>query len=367
MLAYRGEVPWHGLGFSVGDLATGDEMLVTAKLNWPVECRKIAVAVPAGKGTAWSAEKVANYKAISRGDTGEVFTIATGDYHPVQNKDIVDFFGEYCAAGNAKLETVGGLKGGRVVWALAKLAGTDDSVGAKGVDKVEGYMLLATSHDGSIRTIGMPTEVRVVCWNTLSAAVGRYLTMRGEKVKIKRKQAAEEGVFLMKHTRKWSAQAAAEAKQTMGMAIEQIQATNALARELAKYQIDDEGRIEYVVRVMTDQKLIDEVVADKGLHIADGKGILTALLEVQEKETTEQLLGTLGKQVLAAITNSPGADLITAKDTLWGCANGVSYFTDHIRCRTQDRRLWNAWFGGCAQLKQHGMAVAAEMAGIKIR
>jgi hypothetical protein len=83
----------------------------------------------------------------------------------------VDFFHEYCNAGHATMETVGGLRDGAVVWALARLnGGSTRTIGAN--DELRGYMLLATSHDGSLRTIGKPTQVRVVCHNTLTAAVG---------------------------------------------------------------------------------------------------------------------------------------------------------------------------------------------------
>jgi hypothetical protein len=48
---------------------------------------------------------------------------------------------------------------------------------------------------------------------------------------------------------------------------------------------------------------------------------------------------------LEAILSSPGSDLVTARDTLWGAVNGVSYWTDHQRGRGQDTRLSSAWFG----------------------
>ena len=42
---------------------------------------------------------------------------------------------------------------------------------AKGNDLVNGYLLLATSCDGTLATTATPTTVRVVCNNTLTIAV----------------------------------------------------------------------------------------------------------------------------------------------------------------------------------------------------
>jgi hypothetical protein len=120
----------------------------------------------AGNGLLTS--QLAGFRAIVRADTNEVYQVATDKYHPVQNIEIVNFFKEFCEAGHATMETVGGLKGGAIVWALAKLNG-GTNVKLQGIDELEGRMLLATSHDGSIRTIGLLTQIRVVCWNASSA------------------------------------------------------------------------------------------------------------------------------------------------------------------------------------------------------
>ena len=65
-------------------------------------------------------------------------------------------------------ETGGSLKGGRKVWALAKLPGDYYIVND---DRVSNYILVVIAHDGSMMFTAMHTAIRVVCHNTLSAAL----------------------------------------------------------------------------------------------------------------------------------------------------------------------------------------------------
>ncbi len=166
MLAYKGQMPWHGLGFNVDENATGEGMLRTAGLDWTVQRRAIAMRPRDGNREIMLTSQLEDYRAIVRSDNDTVFQVASNRYKPVQNREIVDFFRDYCEAGHARMETVGALRNGAVVWALARLNGGSGTTLAGG-DELRGYMLLATSNDGSMQTICQPTQTRVVCWNTL--------------------------------------------------------------------------------------------------------------------------------------------------------------------------------------------------------
>ena len=111
MMAYKGQEPWHGLGFKVNDNATGAEMLVTAGLDWKVQRRAIAMRPGNGDKSTMLTSQLDEYRAIVRSDNDTVFQVASNRYQPVQNSEIIDFFHEYCEAGHARMETVGGLRG----------------------------------------------------------------------------------------------------------------------------------------------------------------------------------------------------------------------------------------------------------------
>lgn len=360
MIAFKGETPWHGLGVAVTPEMTGAEMLIAAKMAWRVQRRRLAMRDAQGQGLV--VDPLAGYRAIVREDTDEVFQVATAKYHPVQNEHIVEFFREFCEAGHASMETVGAIEGGKKVWALAKLNGGSGTT-LQGVDELKGYMLLATSHDGSLLTIGKATQVRVVCWNTLSAALGIGGGNRTQ---------AEEGTFRLKHSAKFTSEQQDKARRVMGMAVEQIAVTNEIADKLSRVSIDQQGREEYVLRLLGGQSLLEQVAVNTdGNHQAIGAGVLEAMLStsngIGDTKTSEgDSLGRLGKAILEAIVDSPGSTLVTAKDTLWGAVNGVTYYTDHVRGRSQDTRLSSAWFGQSDRLKRDAVKVAYEMAGVTV-
>lgn len=88
-------------------------------------------------------------------------------YKVVQPREVLEFYRDLSEVAGFELETAGVLKAGRRFWALAR---TGKSTALKGNDTVHGYLLLATSCDGTLATMAIPTSVRVVCNNTLAVA-----------------------------------------------------------------------------------------------------------------------------------------------------------------------------------------------------
>lgn len=349
----RGEVP-------------ADELLELAGLNWPVEKAMIAMRpvgfVPGTSATdLFDTGHLKDYRAIRRGDTGQVFQIASTRYNPIQNAEIVEFFRDYCEAGHATIETLGSLKDGAVVWCLARLNGASDSL-IGGVDEQRGYMLLCTSHDGSVVLTGKPTAVRVVCWNTLSAALGP----KGANNRYGATD-REAKTFRMRHSRKFDSVARSEAHEVMGMAIERIAQVNALSAKLAQVQIDAEGRLEFIDRLIGSASLLDAIVDDTP---APGSDLLSMAVENTQRQhltvsEREERLSRVGKAILDSMLTSPGSELPTALNTLWGAVNGVTYFADHSsNARSDDNRTFSAWFGPGQTLKNQAVDIAVQMAGI---
>lgn len=377
MMAYVGDTPWHGKGHHLTAeeitrrLAAGETLtqiwLSTAKMDWKVERRMLAMRPgplspdfqQLGNNQSMLTDPLKGFRAIVRADTDEVFQVSTVRYHPIQNIQVVDFFQQFCEAGHGTMETLIGINGGRIIVALVRLNGIEEI--GKG-DKVASFLTLATSHDGSLRTIAKPTQVRIVCWNTLCAALGLGSGKLGEK---------EQREFRLKHSAKWTQDRADEAKRVMGMAVEQVKRVNEVARELAKVTIDEKGREEFVTRLLKGESLLDQAMANT--TGAGTAGLLDAIVEDQGNGNahTDGSNGTeglkrLGKAILESILESPGSDLPGAKGTLWGAVNGVTHYVDHVRGRSDDTRMAAAWFGPGDALKTQAVRVAANMAGLKL-
>jgi hypothetical protein len=56
--------------------------------------------------------------------------------------------------------------------------------------------------------------------------------------------------------------------------------------------------------------------------------------------------------LIGLFRSAPGQEMSSAKGTLWGAVNTVSYYADHVRTGTGGERLNSAWFGAGSALKE---------------
>lgn len=373
MISFNAQEPWHGLGTRVSPGATPEEMLRAAKLDWNVQLRSLAVSsdivLQNGQTSrGWNHASMKNFRAVVREDTGEVFAVPSKRYQPVQNAEIASFFRDFCDASSAELQVVGALDGGRKVWALAKVNGSHiikasrptSMFGGVDVDDTQlDYVMLATSHDGTLRTVAMGTSIYVVCWNTMSAALASV--GRGRRLG---KTDRAKAVFTLKHTSKFSDQAKAEAASIVGLVIEQAQQTAEMANLFASISLDDRGRVEFIRRLIGGESVLEQIINDQATSALD---MAIEQTEAQQAAKAAKMPEEtrLGKMLLDSILEGPGQHLASRKDTLWGAVNGVTYYVDHERGRTADSTLDQAWFGQGAALKADAIEVAYDMSGAK--
>ena len=171
-MAYVGRRPWHGLGTYVeGQAMSAAQAIEAAHLDWEVVTEPVYRHIPS---TGWTFGNGANdfkevdgKRAVVRQDTDEVFGIMSDGYTPLQNRAAFDLIDAVVGTGEASIHTVGSLFGGRRVWMLCKLQG---DYRLDNGEKLESFILLDNSHDGTAALRMRLTSVRVVCSNTLGAA-----------------------------------------------------------------------------------------------------------------------------------------------------------------------------------------------------
>ena len=158
------EPAWHGLGTILDHEVGTAEMLEVAHLaGWNVRLEDVDLPGRSHK----------NYFAVTRTnpfDKGpDVLGVVGQRYQALQNEDLFAFADNMLDGG--RWETAGSIKNGTVVFgslALDREVVLDESgVG----DKINTYLLVHTSHDGSLAVQASVTPVRVVCQNTLNYAM----------------------------------------------------------------------------------------------------------------------------------------------------------------------------------------------------
>lgn len=159
-MLYVGETPWHGLGVKYdAPPKTSEEIINGASLGWEVGAEPMKTDLH---------DKIYGYHAIYRKDNNEVLGVVNNG-HPqiVQNRDTFNTFNRMIG-NDLEVETAASLGRGETVFGCFKING-----GFKVIDDdVDHYFVVLNDHlrtDGKITVLNTP--VRVVCQNTLSAAL----------------------------------------------------------------------------------------------------------------------------------------------------------------------------------------------------
>ena len=193
------EPAWHGLGTVFDTEKNTNEMLVAANLNnWNVRLEDMPIP------SHLTSDKQYQYVVRTNPTTNtqtDVLGVVGERYHVLQNEDLFSF-GDNILDGGGRWETAGSLRGGRVVFGSLALE-RKTILDPNGVaDVVKTYLLINTSHDGSIAIQASITPVRVVCANTLNVALNRTKKKDGVKqsFKIRHTQTANGKVQVARET-----------------------------------------------------------------------------------------------------------------------------------------------------------------------
>lgn len=176
-IAFRGSRNdiWHKMGQEMPAGATAAEWATKAGLDWKAlmlashySADQFIAAGGAHKAPIGGFVECRDTCHIVRSDTGAVLGTASSRYVPVQPAHVLDWFTRYIKADERfQLDVAGSLKGGAIIWATATFNGPMNVAGDKHVAR----LLMTTTFDLSGATINKGTMTRVVCNNTLNAAL----------------------------------------------------------------------------------------------------------------------------------------------------------------------------------------------------
>lgn len=325
-MAYAGQVPWHGLGVPVSNDLTVCQMLEAAGLDWEVQkvptyframC-EIEAAAPTGKIASIFRPTGKQYKeveyptgkqALIRVTDNKILSTVSDTWNPCQNHEAFTIFEEFVDRNELEMHTAGSLRGGQLVWCLAKMKNEfvlfDD-------DKTEQYLLLVNPHIFGKAIHIRNTPIRVVCNNTLALSLS-------QEVEVQANQS---------HRSMFDAE---KMKEAIGIATIQLEKYEEMSRFICSKRYE----------MTTVQEYFDEVFPNmsvkRGNEHSRNSGICMDLLHEQ-----------------------PGAEF--GEGTWWQAFNAVTYLADHVHGKDTETRMNSAWFGTNANRKITALNKAIEYA-----
>lgn len=284
------DIPWHGQGTSIDHFMTSLEALEHSGLNWDVLSKPIQVC---------GGKKIDGYTANVRSTDGAVLGVVGKRYKIVQNRDAFGFVDGIIGEGCAAYDTAGSLNGGKTVWMLVKLDQT-----SLVDDATDNYLCFANTHDGSGSVKVCITPVRVVCNNTLNAA------LTGAK-----------RILRMRHTTNVDRRIE-EAKEVLGLTARYQVELSEFAEAMAKKKVDD----------LQLKAILNSIFDPKGEKPTD----------LQKRNAEES------KQAFYVCYAAP--DIAKFAGTAWGAINAMSdlvgHSLPHRQTKTYDEMNWGRIMDG---------------------
>jgi phage/plasmid-like protein (TIGR03299 family) len=329
------EKAWHNLGQVISDYPTSAEAIKHAGLNYFVEKRPLFTYDTENYTGDPEADiiipeiEVPDFYATVRTDTDEVLGVVGNDYEVVQNVNAFDFFDSIIGGKDGILyETAGALGKGERIFITAKLP---DYIRVGKDDLIEQYLFLTTSHDGYGSITAAFTPVRIVCKNTLNAA------MRNHSNSIK-----------IRHT--------ASANDRLKQAHTLLGVTNLLANEL-----------EEVFNNWSKIRITDNAVKRLiQVAMAPNKEVLQSLQNGKLDELSTTYNNMVSSVMEYTLTN-PTQQEVTTKGTLFGAYNSVTGYFQNVRNYKDDESKFKSIMYGtglqrsqtafdlCNEFSKHGI------------
>jgi len=311
------EKAWHGLGQIVSDYPTSAEAIKHAGLDYTVDKRRlftydnennvanedINIVIPE--------IEVPNFYATLRTDTEQVLGVVGKDYEVIQNVDAFSFFDAIVGGDGILYETAGALGKGERIFITAKLP---NYIKVGSDDLIERYLFLTTSHDGYGSITAAFTPVRIVCANTLNAALRNHTN----SIKIR-------------HT--------ANAKERLEQAHKVMGISNKLSEEL-------EGIFNQWAKVRITDPEVKKLIQ---LAMIPNKEVLQNIHRGQTDELST-CFNNMVDNVYEYALSSPTQQTETTKGTVFGAYNSVTGYFQNVRNYKDDEaKLKSLLFGGTGQ------------------
>lgn len=326
---------WHNL-FEVvaGTLTMAAAMVKSKTANWNVRLLPLTVNIDGVEHTI--ADQYVNTRVIEEDRPNsegrrEPLAIVGDRYAVTQNEESFGVGDTIVGRGSAQVDTMGSLDGGRKVFASFLLP-REFVIDEQGVnDRVDTYLLAASSHDGSLQNTWGVTNVRTVCQNTLTIALSGMAN-----------------TYKVRHTK----------NQEYNIAE---------ARELLKIQYQYSERFEREATAMfqtaADSNTFDAIIAATFGEVPEPT-VKDGKVTNQSKITRAENLRDELHDIRMSRTNDG------IRDTAWGAFNAIDEYLDYYRqVRGDADNMFKAHLdfrGPVVNTKQKAWEATQELAGVLV-
>ena len=310
-----GENAWHGLG-TVLPADDARRLSVAGTLGAAgidVEYVKLPLGVaadPSIPAEIRGAGLAGVYGVFRSSDWAHVGTVKEG-YRVMPPRRMLEWFQPFLDAGVCSFETAGSLKGGKIIWALARIGGDNLTIGKETIGK---YIQISTSYDGSLATQLGFCGVRTVCWNTLSANLGskhsKLLSIRHTAQQFKSLEAVREVMDL-----------ATQSFEASAVQYRRLMATGISPGELRKY--------------------------------------VSLVLQATEEESA--VSARMSKAIDRIVTLAYSGKGQDGSLSAWSAYNGVTEYLAHERQKDTSSRLASLWYGDSKRMNDRALALALQL------
>lgn len=306
------EKAWHSLGQVVDQYPTSAEALRFAGLDYEVVKEDLYTTSFNEAGQAMDfTKRVKTHYATIRKDTGDILGVVGKDYEIVQNLEAFSFFDAIVGGERLQYETAGALGKGERIFITAKLP---EYIKVGREDLIEQYLFLTTSHDGFGSITAAFTPVRVVCRNTLNAA----LKNQSNCIKIRHTVNAKERLE--------------QAHKLMGITTTLSAELENIFNRWSKVRIADPEV----------KKLIQQAMCPN-------REVYNNLQEGKDDELSTAFKNICDTAFSYAMSNET-QQMDTTRGTLYGAYNSVTgYFQNVRQYKNEEAKLKSLLYGGIAQ------------------
>lgn len=335
-------VPWSYVGTeNVENCKTASEVMEAAKLNWEVGKANLFAQMPINfpPGSDEFLDAISEGKKLSpdshfnknsmynpvqdmyatyRKDKNIPLGIVKQKYTVVQNSDAFKFFDDVIGKDSAIWQTAGYFGYGNRIFVSAKLP---DTIRVNG-DPVDNYLIFTNSHDGSRGVSILFSPIRVVCQNTLNAAIRTSTNI----INIRHTKSVHHNISM--------------AQEILGIAKQEAVQFGTLGEQLANIKVTDKDVADYICQhFMTEEEYNKmkytghtpaQIITRNGSAIYD-VGLSTRKLNVICDTWLYYFEGIGQKEIIG---------------TAWGAANAISgYYSNIDSSSSGDKRMDSLLYG----------------------